>query len=201
MRARVLVALSAGLLLAAVAASAPASATTAPLLACGTTIVSSCSETAHFDEVNQWLTPAGPGAGCPGYLENDYGAMVGTGNGVEHTNLNKAGDFWATTTFTGEVTITFYSPSNVDVTLDDQGDVVSATITGPADNVLTGHITQWFGVSDNKQSGTFGLTFSVNGVDQDGASVMAHGAQHANWTPDSEPFAGPPSHAKATLHC
>ena len=201
MKARVLGALVAGLMLTAVVVSAPASAETAPVLACGTTIPTSCSETAHFDEVNQWLTPAGPGTGCPAYLENDYGLMIGTGNGIEHNNLNKAGDFWATTTFTGEVTITFYDPSNVDVTLDDQGDVIAATITGPPDNVITGRTTQWFGVSDNKQSGTVDLTFSVNGVDESGASVTVHGALHMNWTPGGEPFAGPPHHAKATLHC
>ena len=77
----------------------------------------------------------------------------------------------------------------------------AATITGPPDNVITGRTTQWFGVSDNKQSGTVDLTFSVNGVDQSGASVTVHGALHMNWTPGGEAFAGPPHHAKATLRC
>lgn len=200
MKARV-AALTALALLASGVLAQSAAADTAPVLACGSTIVTSCSETAHFDQVNQWLTPPGPAAGCPAELTNDYALMVGSGNGVEHNNLNKAGDFWSTMTFTGEVTITAYSPSNVEVILDDQGDVVSATITGPPDDVITGHATQWVGVSDNKQSGTFGLTFSINGIDQNGVSVTVHGDQHANWTPGSVPFAGPPQHAKASFRC
>jgi hypothetical protein len=201
MKARLLIALGVGLTLAALFAAAPAQAEIGPVLACGNTITVSCSETAHFDTVDQWLTPLGAGDNCPSYVVNDFAYMVGTGNGIEHDNINKAGDFWATTTFTGQVSITFYPPQNVVATVDDQGDVTSATVTGPADAVLTGHFTQWFGVSDNKQNGTFGETFSFDATDQAGNPISLHGSQHANWTPGTEPFSGPPHHAKSTASC
>jgi hypothetical protein len=201
MKIRVIVAATVGLALVALAVAAPAAADTAPVLACGSTITISCSQTAHFSDVDSWLTPSGPGTNCPPYVANDFGLQVGTGNGIEHNNINKAGDFWTTNTFTGKVTITFYDRSNVDVTVDDQGNIVEATPTGPPENEITGHMTQWFGVSENRQSLTFGLTFTVTGVDQAGAPVTIHGEQHQNWTPGSVPFADPARNAKAKLSC
>jgi hypothetical protein len=201
MKARALTALSLGLLLTALLAAAPANADTGPVLACGTTITVSCSETARFDAVDQWLTPLGAGDNCPSYIGEDFADLVGTGNGIEHDNIDKAGDFWATTTFTGQVTITFYAPQNVIATVDEQGDVTSVTVTGPPDAVLTGHFTQWFGISDNNQNGTFALTFSFAGTDQQGNPVNLHGSQQQNWTPGTDPFAGPPHHAKYTVSC
>jgi hypothetical protein len=201
MKARIFAVLSLGVTLAALFTAATASAQTAPDLACGTTITTSCSETAHFDSVDQWMTPLGAGDNCPSYVAADFAYMTGTGNGIEHDNINKAGDFWATTTFTGQVTITFYAPANVTAIVDDQGDVTSATVTGPPDAVVSGHFTQWFGVSDNNQNGTFGLTFSLEGTDQAGNPVSLHGNQHANWTAGTEPFSGPPHHAKYTVSC
>jgi hypothetical protein len=195
MNIRVVIAIATGMLLAALATADPASADTAPVLACGSTITVSCTETAHFNDVDAWLTPAGPASNCPPYIDSDFVHQVATGNGVEHN------DFWTTNTFTGDAKLIFYSPGNVDVTIDDQGNVVSATPTGPSDDVLTGHFAQWFGVSDNKQNGTFGLTFSFNGTDQFGNPITIHGDQHQNWTPGSQPFAGPPHHLKAKLSC
>src|SRR5438552_14669169 len=91
------------------------------------------------------------GRRLPSFIVDGYVLMVGSGNGVEHADINKAGDF-------------------------------SATPTGPADNVVTGHLTQWFGVSDNKQNGEFGFTFAFNGVDQSGFRLTLHDDSHANWT-------------------
>jgi hypothetical protein len=179
----------------------PAAADTAPPLACGSTITTSCSETAHFSDLNQWQEPVGPATGCPAYVVDDYVLMVGNGNGIEHANINKAGDFWATNTFTGTVTLTFYNPADVDVTVIDENGDITATPSGPPDAVVTGHLTQWFGVSDNKQSGEFGFTFSFTGVDQSGSTLTLHGDSHTNWTPASEPFSGPPHRSLSTAHC
>lgn len=200
MKARVAT-LAALALLASGALAQSAAADTAPVLPCGTTITTQCTETEHFSDLDEWDTPLGATDGCPAYLGTDYAHIVGSGNGIEHDNINKAGDFWATNTFTGEVTITLYDPAHVDVTvIDDQGDI-TATPTGPADNVLTGHITEWFGVSDNKQNGEFGFTVTFTGTDGSGNPISLHGNQHANWTPGSEPFAGPPHHAVNTARC
>lgn len=192
---------SALVLLAGAVLAEPASAQTAPVLTCGSTITTSCSETAHFSDVNQWQTPVGPATDCPGYVPNDFALMVGTGNGVEHANIDKAGDFWATNTFTGAVTLTFYDPANVDVTVIDQNGDVTAMPTGPSDAVVTGHLTQWFGVSDNKQNGVFGFTFSFTGVDQSGNPLALHGGIHTNWTPADEAFSGAPHHSISAAQC
>ena len=188
-------------LLAGVGLAGPASADTAPLLACGSTITTPCSETAHFSDLDQWQTPVGPATDCPTYVVNDFVLMVGSGNGIEHANINKAGDFWATNTFTGAVTLTFYDPANVDVTVIDENGDIRATPTGPPDAVVTGHLTQWFGVSDNKQSGEFGFTFSFTGVDQSGSPLTLHGDSHTNWTPADEGLSGPPHHSLSTARC
>jgi hypothetical protein len=198
---RRLAVLTALVLLAGAVLAEPASAQTAPVLACGSTITTSCSETAHFSDLNQWQTPVGPATDCPAYVVNDFLLMVGTGNGIEHANINKAGDFWATNTFTGTVTLTFYDPANVDVTVIDQNGDITATPTGPADEDVTGHLTQWFGVSDNKHNGEFGFTFSFSGVDQSGIPLTLHGDSHTNWTPAGEAFSGPPHHSDSTAHC
>lgn len=201
MRTRVLLALGLALVTLALLAAAPANASTAPVLACGSTVLTQCTDTAHFDQLDQWGTPLGAGDNCPSYVANDYAYMVGSGNGVEHNTINKAGDFWGTMTFTGNVSFTFYDPGNVEVAMDDQGNVISATITGPPDNVVTARFTQWFGVQDNRQNGNIGQTFSVAGADQDGAPIQIHGNWHVNWTPGTEAFSGPPHHAKYTVSC
>jgi hypothetical protein len=179
----------------------PASADAAPGLTCGSTISTSCSETAHFSDLNQWQTPVGPATDCPAYIANDFVLMIGTGNGIEHANINKAGDFWATNTFTGTVALTFYNPANVEVTVIDQNGDITATPTGAADAVVTGHLAQWFGVSDNEQNGEFGSTFSFTGVDQSGNTLTLHGESHTNWTPAGEAFSGPPHHSVSTAQC
>lgn len=46
-----------GSLLAVAAWTAPAIADTAPVLSCGTTVATSCSQTATFTDIDQWLTP------------------------------------------------------------------------------------------------------------------------------------------------
>jgi hypothetical protein len=200
MKARAAALIALALVVAGVLA-APASADPAPLLSCGSTVTTSCSETAHFSDVDQWQEPVGAATGCPSYVVDDYALMVGTGNGIEHANIDKAGDFWATNTFTGDVTLTFYDPANVIVTVINENGDITATPTGPADNVLTGHLTQWFGVSDNKQNGEFGFTFSFSGTDETGATISLHGSSHTNWTPDGDAFAGPPHHSFGPAHC
>jgi hypothetical protein len=199
---RVLAAIALGLALTGAAVAAPAQAQTAPELACGSTVPDHCADTAHFDQVDEWDTPIGTdSATCPAYITADFLHLVATGNGIEHVNINKADDFWATTTFTGTATMTLYDPANVQATIDDQGNVVAATVTGPPDATITGRFTEWFGVSDNKQNATFGITMSVNGVDQDGHPIDVHGTSHTTWTPGSEPFVDAPHHAKLAVHC
>jgi hypothetical protein len=167
----------------------PASADTAPNLACGSTQPPPCSETAHFTDINNVGTPLKPAAGCPDVLSVDFVSMVGTGNGVEHLTINKAQDAWFTSTFTGTATLTSYPPSSVE--FDANG---NPTIVGPPDSSVppfTGKITEWFGGSFNKQSSVIHSTFHFSGASADGQTIRVQDVSHFSWTPGTDPT-GPP---------
>jgi hypothetical protein len=93
----------------ALASSAALAAPVAPSdFTCGVTVFTQCNQTAHFSSVSEELTPLAPTSesGCPAFVLNDYGDLEASGNGVEHAIVNKAGDGWFTSTFTGTATIT-----------------------------------------------------------------------------------------------
>ncbi|WP_344257041.1 hypothetical protein [Terrabacter carboxydivorans] len=177
-------------------AGSPASADNPPPLACGTPAMPGpCAQTAHFTNQQGFETPLGTptnASTCPDWLVNDLPFLDMTGNGVEHVNANKAQDFWATNTFTGTGTLTLYPPSSVNLVFDSQGNIVSATITGPADTILTGHITDWFGVSANQSSAVIHGTVNVTGTLTDGTQLSVHYTTHASWTPGQIPFVDAP---------
>lgn len=166
---------------------------------CGSTVFTSCSATEHYSDMNQWLGGNPDLASCPPYF-GDWALASGIGNGIEHVNFNKDGDWWATGTWTGNVTITFYPASSVNIVTDGDGNVVSSQITGPAEQILTGHLTQWDGGGANKQSNHFTFTLSFEGTDQAGAPIKVHATDHANWTPGSDPY-GPPSNSHDMMTC
>lgn len=166
---------------------------------CGTTVFTSCSETDHFSQLNQWLGGSPAPADCPSYI-GEWALASGTGNGVVHNNFNKDGDAWFTTTWSGDATITFYPSSSVTIVTDDEGNVTSADVHGPADHVLSGHIAEWGGGSFNNSSDVFGFTFNFAGTDESGNPINVHGASHANWTPGSDPN-GLPSNSHTSMSC
>ena len=93
------------------------------------------STTIHVSSINAAIpiTCAGPGLTI----------VSGTGNGVQHVNVNGTGD-WFTQTFEG------------------QGTLVQTA--GPeAGAVFQGHIVTWFGVEDNNQNGVQHATFNFDG--------------------------------------
>jgi hypothetical protein len=165
----------------------PAGAATAPNLACGNTQPGPCSETAHFSDFNEMNTPAPPGGGCPAYLSTDFFTFVGTGQGVEHINVNAAQDGRFTTTFTGSVTITAY----LNGTVDNDGNVTS--VSNPDPNVLpfSGKITESFGASFNKQNAVFHATINISVSDANGDHIRVHFVSQQSFTPGSDPN-GPP---------
>jgi hypothetical protein len=175
-----------------------AGAATAPTLACGSTQPGPCSQTAHFTNINDVGTPLPPTAGCPAVLSVDYVTMVGTGHGIEHTNVNKAQDGWFTSTFTGTATIIAYPPSSV--TLDSNG---NPTITGPVDSSVpayTGKITEWFGGSFNNKDAVQHSTFHFSGKTATGQTIRVGVVQHASWAPGADQN-GPPSKSFAKVSC
>jgi hypothetical protein len=82
---------------------------------CGITVFTPCNQTAHFSTIDNVGTPlqtAEPA--CPPQVSVDFVTMVGTGNGIEHSIVNNAGDAWFTSTFSGNATLTAYPPSSID---------------------------------------------------------------------------------------
>ena len=160
----------------------PAGAATAPDLACGNTQPGPCSETAHYTDINDLNSPAPPGGGCPAYLAQDFFTFVGTGHGVEHAHLNKAQNGGFRDSFTGSVTITAY----LNGTVDSDGNVTS--VSDPDPNVLpfSGRISQSFGGSFNKKSGTFGARINLSLTNANGDHLKVHFLAHQTFTPGSE---------------
>ncbi len=167
----------------AVAAPVPPSQFT-----CGVTDFSPCNQTAHFSDINEVGSPLQGGTGCPAFVSTDYVDIVGTGNGIEHSIVNNAGDGWFTSTFTGDVTLTAYPPTSI------SGSPDSPAISGPPDAgvpVFTGKITEWFGGSFNKQNTVFHDTIHVDATGADGSTLRVLDVAHTNTMPD--PLAPPHS--------
>lgn len=147
---------------------------------CGVIVFTPCNQTAHFSDVSEELTPPAPSGAtnCPAFVVNDFANLVATGNGVEHSIVNNAGDGWFTTTFTGTATITPYLDPN---------------LTTPDPNVLpfTGQLTEWFGGSFNRSNIVFHSTFHFTGTDANGNTLTVLDISHANTTA-ADPF-GPPN--------
>jgi hypothetical protein len=143
---------------------------------CGITVFTPCNQTAHFTTVNQTGTPFANAPSCPAFVTTDFVTLIGTGNGVEHSIINNAGDGWFTSTFTGTVTITAF---------------IDAGLTTPDPNVLpfTGKLTTWFGGSFNKNNQVFHSTFHFSGTAADGTTFTILDVFHANTTPNT---LGPP---------
>lgn len=175
-----------------------AHADNAPTQACGNTQPGPCSETDHFTNQSGFQSPIGAtSTSCPSYVTNDFVLLATTGNGVEHVTLNKAQDFWFTTTFTGTGTATFYPASSLaNIVTDDQGNIISADIVGPADATTTGKLTDWFGFSGNNKNAVSHGTINFIGT-----SASLHDTQHASWTGTQNPMTDPPHLAFNSATC
>lgn len=122
----------------------------------------------------------------------DFATIVGSGNGVEHVTINKAQDFWFTSTFTGQVTITSYAPDQVDPNSDPQNPVlIPGAKPDPQAPVYNGKMTQWFGASGNRQNAVFHDTLSIHATGTDGSTVALHDVSHTSYTPGTS-LSGPP---------
>ena len=198
----VVLALSAG---ASTLGASVAYADNAPTQACGNTQPGPCSETDHFTNQNGFVTPIGTPTNattCPSNILADFVLLATSGNGVEHATANKAQDFWATSTFTGTGTATFYPASSLmNIVMDNQGNIISADIVGPPDAVLTGKLTDWFGASFNSKNAVIHDTINFTGSDQNGNSVTLHDTAHTSWTGTQKPFIDPPHLAFNSATC
>jgi hypothetical protein len=136
-------------------------------------VFTQCNQDAHFStpsgtdqpEVGQ---PSPQATGCPAFIATDAPVIQGTGNGQEHSIVNKNGDGWFTSTFTGAVTVTPY-------TVDGMGNPVAPDPNAP---VLTGHLTTWFGGSFNNKNFVNHDTISFVGTGSDGSTISLHLTDH-----------------------
>lgn len=153
---------------------------------CGVTVFTPCNETAHFSSMDQELTPAPAAAGsnCPSFVQADYATLTATGNGIEHSIVNKAGDGWFTSTFTGSATITPYLDPDL-------------TMPDPV-GAFTGHLTEWFGGSFNRNNMVVHSTFHFSGTNASGMTLRILDVSHTN-TNAANPL-GPP-HSFEIFRC
>lgn len=105
--------------------------------------------------------------GC--WLPTTDAIMSTFGNAILHSTVNKADDFWFTSTYTGDAAvypIVFASPGVPEV---DQNDNDVLDTSGAP--LATGHLTTWFGISDNNQNGVQHATLTFKGTEADGTAV------------------------------
>jgi hypothetical protein len=133
-----------------------------------------CTETDHFSQL------AFPVAPTPGCGPQTFGFLMATGNGVQHVIVNKAGDSWFTTTFTGSAQIFAVDLSTNPPTI------------GPL--LASGHITTWFGGEFNKQNYVLHDTTTFQGTDAvSGQSIHLHFVDHASSVPPNDLPTGDPN--------
>lgn len=175
----------------ALAATASLSLTAAPALAGGN---GSQGQTINlhggevYDQVVSDLLPQ-PGAptvpgGC--WFPGDADAFMSTyGNAVQHFTANKAQDFWFTSTYTGDAAVypIVFVALGVPAQDENQNDVLDTS----GSPLATGHLTIWFGQSDNNQNGVQHATLTFRGSEADGTPVELQGhfqfAVNANGQP------------------
>jgi hypothetical protein len=106
--------------------------------------------TQTFHNATQSFVDVTPCRGYPATVNLTY-------NGVFHTTVNKAGDFWVTGTMTGDV---FAVPLD------------------PSLPTFSGHFTTWFGGAENNQNAVLHSTFSVHATGSDGSTISFHDTAH-----------------------
>ncbi len=104
-----------------------------------------CQETGHFGLSVFVPMPGGP---CPPPIPGPV-VVMGQGNGIFHSNVNAADDWWATSTFEGSADV------HVLLGFDKMGAPVPGAL------LATGHQMQWFGNSLNANNFVFHDTGNV----------------------------------------
>ena len=131
----------------------------------------------------------GPGLPTGCWMPSTDALMSTSGNAILHSTVNKANDFWFTSTYTGDAAvypIVFDSLGNPEVDGNDN-DVVE-TSGAP---LATGRLTTWFGEADNKQNGVQHATLTFKGVEADGTAVSISGHFHISTNANGDVTAVP----------
>jgi hypothetical protein len=126
-----------------------------------------CQETDHFG-LSAFI--AGPGGPCPPPFPG-FIAVLGAGNGISHSNVNAADDWWATSTFEGTADV------HALLGFDNNGPII-----GPL--LATGHQMQWFGNSLNANNFVLHDTgnITITTLTTPAQTFSIHFADHASST-------------------
>jgi len=173
--------------------AAPASAASAPGPAPMPTCLPGagpCTETDHFSQ----LTFLGWPLNCQGYF-GSWVLIDVTGIGVQHITVNKAQDFWFTTTFEGAVTA---KGVLVTITPNPTGPPTFTISPDPSRPPLTGHFQTWIGFEGNQKNFVAHDTGNLHLTAPDGTAYAVHFNDHASSTA-ANPFV--PHTLVMNTHC
>jgi hypothetical protein len=123
-----------------------------------------CSQTIHFTSNPPFAVPFP----CSSLAGLDVISEF-NGNGVFHINVNGAGDFWVTGTYTGAISV---QPA-LSVVLDKYRNVVSF-VPDPSRPSATGRVTDWFGFQQNHSNAVGSNTVNAQVTTSAGQSVAFH---------------------------
>jgi hypothetical protein len=147
---------------------------------CGTSpIPVACNQTAHYNTPDplggiQYGGQSPNATNCGSYVAYDVPAVTGTGQGIEHaveTVNGPNGGFWFTSTFTGTVTVQYWTVDPV-TGFPDAPD--------PAVPIFTGHITETGGFQGNNRNFVTEGTVNFTGTAADGTPATFHALDHTN---------------------
>jgi hypothetical protein len=143
-----------------------------------------CQETDHFGQLAFYGSPL---PGCTGIF-TEWAFIQQTGNGVQHVNVNRAQDFWFTSTMVGPMTLvvgTVLLDSDGRPILDSNGNpIFTRDLSKPT---FTGQLQQWFGASFNNKNFSNSGTLNLQATGSDGSSISVHFNIHINTT-GMQPF-------------
>lgn len=140
-----------------------------------------CAETDHFGKSFDVAVPD-PTQPCSPPVPL---AILGTGNGIQHSNVNNADDWWITSTFEGS-----FSAYQL------LGFGAQGPVLGPL--FATGHEEEWFGDSLNANNFVDHAIMNLNATLVSGQTMSIHGVFH-NSSTGGNPFQfGVPPFAQAS---
>jgi len=137
-----------------------------------------CSQTIHFTSNPLFAVPFP----CSSLAGLDVISEF-NGNGVIHFNVNGAGDFWVTGTYTGAISI---QPA-LSVVLDSNGNVVSF-VPDPSRPSASGRVTDWFGFEQNHSNVVGSNTVNAQVTTTGGQSVTFHLNGHIQFSATGVPI-------------
>jgi hypothetical protein len=131
-----------------------------------------CSQTVHFTSNPPFAVPF-PCSSLAGL------AVISefNGNGIFHINVNGAGDFWVTGTYTGAISV---QPALSVVT--DSNNIVLSFVPDTSRPSASGRVTDWFAFQQNHSNAVGTNTVNAQVTTTDGQSIAFHLNGHVQFS-------------------